>query len=115
MNIKMTYTEINIEKLIVSSFKKENQLNEQLKNDVLNLLLPKVAQQKKESQHKTLISIGLSVTWIVILLLLFSEFKNSTYMLNFIKAALSLSLFLTPVSSLILIIIKLRSHEKKMV
>jgi hypothetical protein len=115
MNIKKTYTERNIEKLIVSSLKKENQLNEQIKNDVLNLLLPKVAQQKKESQHKTLIHIGLSVTWIVIPLLVFSEFKNSTYMLDFIKAALSLSLFLIPFSSIILIIIKMRSHEKKMV
>jgi hypothetical protein len=115
MNIKKIYTERNIEKLIVSSLKKENQLNEQLKKDVLNLLLPKLAQQKKELQHKPRIVIGLSVIWIVIPLLVFSEFKNSTYILDFIKAALSLSLFLIPFSSIILIIIKMRSHEKKMV
>jgi hypothetical protein len=115
MSNRMTYTERNIGKLINSSFKKENQLNEQFKDDIMNLLLPKVAQQKKELQPKTLIVIGLSVIWIVISLLLFSEFKISIYMLDFIKAALSLSLFLIPVSSIISIIIKLRTHEKKMV
>jgi hypothetical protein len=115
MDNKKTYTEKNIERLINSSLNKENQLDELFKDNVLNLLLTKVPHQRKELQPKTHVVIGLSVIWIAIPLLLFPEFKNSTYLLDFIKAALSLSLFLIPVSSIILIIIKLRTHEKKMV
>lgn len=115
MSNKKTYTEKNIQKLISSSLKDENQLNAQHKDVVLNMLLQKMVQQKKEFQPKPINVIGLSVMWIVIPVLLFTEFKDSIYMLDFIKAALCLSLFLIPVSSIVLIILKLRLYEKKMV
>lgn len=115
MSDKRTYMEKNIKKLIHSSFKEENQLDAQQKNAVLNMLLLKVDQQKRDLQPEPLIVIGLSVIWIVLSVLLFSKFKNSIYMLDFIKAALGLSMFLIPVSSIILIILKSKRYEKKLV
>ena len=115
MSNKKAYTEKNIQKLISSSLKDKDQLNAQHKKVVLDMLLQKMAQQKKEFQPRPVNVIGLSVMWIVITVLLFTELKDSIYMMDIIKAALGLSMFLIPVSSIILIIIKLRSHKKKMV
>ena len=115
MNNKMIYTEKNIEKLLNSSFDKKYQLDEQLKDDTLQLLEQKVAQNSKESQPENKIVIGLSVIWIVFAFLIFSELRISIYMLDLIKSAVGLSLVLIPVSSIILIILKWRVYEKNMV
>ena len=115
MSSKKAYTEKNIQKLIGSSLKDENQLDAQFKEVVLDMLLQKMAQPKKESQPRPVSVIGLSVMWIVATILVFTEFKDSIYMLDLIKAALGLSMLFIPVSSIILIILKLRSHEKRMV
>lgn len=115
MSNRNTYTEKNVQKLIGSSLKDENKPDTQYKDVVLNMLLQKIAQQKRELQPKPINVIGLSVMWIIIPVLLFAAFTDSIYILDFIKIALGLSLFFIPVSSIILIILKLRSHEKKMV
>jgi hypothetical protein len=115
MSNKKTYTEKNIQKLIGSSLKDENRLDTHHKEMVLDMLLQKMAQPKKEFQPGPVSVIGLSVMWIVATILVFTEFKDSIYMLDLIKAALGLSMLFIPVSSIILIILKLRSHEKRMV
>lgn len=115
MKSKLTYTENNIEKLLQSSIRKEFQPNQQLKDDTLQFLLPKVAQHKKMPQTGNLVVIGLSFIWIAIALFTFSELKVSIYMLDLIKPVLGLSLVLIPVSSIILIILKSRFYEKQMV
>ncbi|MDP4222893.1 MAG: hypothetical protein Q8868_06215 [Bacteroidota bacterium] len=111
---KRTYTEKNIEMLIRSSLNKENQLSAQQKDDVLHLLLLKAAQQKKDLKPKTMALFGLSVIWIALSALLFSEIRNPLYVVDLIKAALIPSLVFIPVSSIILIIIKSKTYEKKM-
>ena len=115
MNNKMIYTEKNIEKLLNSSFNKKHQLDKQLKDDTLQLLEQKVAQNSKESQPENKIVVGLSVIWIAFAFLIFSEFRTSIYMLDLIKSAIGLSLVLIPVSSIILIILKWRVYEKTVV
>ena len=115
MNNKMIYTEKNIEKLLNSSFDKKYQLDKQLKDDTLQLLEQKVAQNSKESQPENKIVVGLSIIWIAFQFLIFSELRTSIYMLDLIKSAIGLSLVLIPVSSIILIILKLRVYEKNMV
>lgn len=115
MSNKNTYTEKNIQKLIGSGLKDENRLDAHHKEVVLDMLLQKVAQPKKKFQPAPVSVIGLSVMWIVATLLVFTELKDSIYMLDLIKAALGLSMLLIPVSSIVLIILKLRSHEKRMV
>jgi len=111
----MIYTEKNIEKLLDSSFNKKYQLDKQLKDDTLQLLEQKVVQNSKETQPENKIVVGLSVIWIALSFLIFSELRISIYMLDLIKSALGLSLVLIPVSSIILIILKWRVHEKNMV
>ena len=111
----MTYTEKNIEKLLNSSFNKKYQLDKQLKDDTLQLLEQKVAQNSKESQPENKIVVGLSVIWIAFAFLIFFELRTSIYMLDLIKSAIGLSLVLIPVSSIILIILKWRVYEKNMV
>jgi hypothetical protein len=115
MKDKMIYTEKNIEKLLNSGFNKKYQLDKKLKNDTLKLLEQKVAQNSNESQPENKIVIGLSVIWIALSIMIFSDLRISIYMLDFIKSALGLSLVLVPVSSIILIILKWRVHEKNMV
>jgi hypothetical protein len=115
MHNKMTYTEKNIEKLLNSSFNKKYQLDKQLKDDTLQLLEQKVAQNSKESQPENKIVVGLSVIWIAFAFLIFFELRTSIYMLDLIKSAIGLSLVLIPVSSIILIILKWRVYEKNMV
>jgi len=115
MQNKMKYSEKNIQKLLNSGLYEEYQLNEQLKKETLELLLQKVAQRKKIAQPENKILVGLSVIWIVFSILIFSELRTSIYMLDLIKSALGLSLVLIPVSSIILIILKKRTHEKKLV
>jgi len=115
MSYNKAYTEKNIQKLIGNSLKDENRLDANHKEVVLDMLLQKMAQPKKEFQPSIVSVIGLSIMWIVATILVFTEFKDSIYMLNVIKAALGLSMLLIPVSSIILIILKLRSHEKRMV
>lgn len=115
MNNKMIYTEKNIEKLLNSSFDKKYRLDKQLKDDTLQLLEQKVAQNSKESQPENKIVVGLSVLWITFAFLIFSELKISIYMLDLMKSALGLSLVFIPVSSIVLIILKWRVYEKKMV
>ena len=111
----IVYTEKNIEKLINSSFNKKYQLDNQLKDDTLQFLEQKLAQNSKESQPEYKIVVGLSIIWIAFAFLIFSELGTSIYMLNLIKSAIGLSLVLIPVSSIILIILKMRGYEKKMV
>ena len=115
MSNKKLYTEKNIQKLIRSSLKEDNQLDTQQKEVVLNLLLQKMEQQKKEIHPKTVSVIGLFIMWIVAVILSFTEFKDSIIILYLIKTALKMSLFLIPVSSIVLIILKLRTNEKRMV
>ena len=111
----MIYTEKNIEKLLNSSFNKKYQPDKQLKEDTLQLLEQKVVQNSKETQPENKIVVGLSVIWIALSFLIFSGLRISIYMLDLIKSVLGLSLVLIPVSSIILIILKWRVHEKNMV
>ena len=115
MQNKMIYTEKNIEKLLNSSFNKKHQPGKQLKDDTLQLLEQKVAQNSKESLPENKIVVGLTVIWIVFSFLIFIELRISIYMLDLIKSALGLSLVLIPVSCIVLIILKWRVYEKTMV
>ena len=115
MTNKKINTEKNIEKLIRSSLKDENRLEVQQKEVVLDILLQKMKQQKKETHPMIAGVIGLTMIWIAAIILLFTEFKDSIIILNLIKTALGLSLFLMPVSSVVLIILKLKTYEKRMV
>ena len=115
MNNKKADTEKNIEKLIRSSLKEENRLETRHKEVVLDFLLQKMEQQKKEITSKTVSVIGLSMMWIVAVVLSFTEFKNSIIIMNLIQTALKMSVILIPVSSIVLIILKLRTHEKRVV
>jgi hypothetical protein len=111
----MKYTEKNIRKLLNSSFNKEYQLNEKLKEDTMEFLKQKVAQRKKVAVPENKILVGLSVIWTAFSILIFSQPRTSIYMLDLIKSVLALSLVFIPVSSIILIILKKRTHEKKLV
>ena len=115
MSNKKIHTEKNIEKLIRSSLKEENRLDTRHKEVVLDFLLQKMEKQKEEVHPKTVSIIGLSLMWIAAVILSFIEFKDSIIILNFIQTALKVSLFLIPVSSIVLIILKLRTHEKRVV
>jgi len=115
MNNKKVHTEKNIEKLIRSSLKEESRLDSRHKEVVLDFLLQKMEPQKKEIHPKTVSVIGLSLMWIAAVILSFTEFKDSTIILSLIQTALKMSLFLIPVSSIVLIILKLRTHEKRVV
>jgi hypothetical protein len=111
----MKYKERNIQKLINSSFKKEYQLNEQFKEDTLELLLQKVAQRKRTPQPETKFVVAFSIIWMVLIALFIAETKIPINQMFLIKLALGLSLGFIPVSSIILIIIKKGSHEKELV
>jgi hypothetical protein len=115
MNNRILYTEKNIEKLLKSSFSKIQQPDKQLKDDTLQVLEQKVAQNSKESQPENIIIIGLTVVWIAFIFSIFTGLKISTYMSDLTKSAAGLSLVLIPVSSIILIILKWRVYEKKLV
>jgi len=115
MQNKMKYSEKNIKKLLNTGFNKEYQLDGQLKKETLELLLQKVAQNKKIAHPENKMIVGLFVIWVAILVLIFSELQTSLYMLDLIKSTLGLSLVFIPVSSIILIIIKKRTNEKKLV
>jgi hypothetical protein len=115
MQNKMIHTEKNIAKLLKSGYDKKYQLDKQLKDETLQLLEQKVAQNSKVAQPENKIVIGLSVIWIAIAFLIFTELKTSIYILDLIKSAIGLSLVLIPVSSIILIILKWKVYEKKMV
>lgn len=114
MSKKKSYTEKNIQKLIDSSLKTEYRLDIQHKETVLDLLLQKMEQQKKETLPMSASVIGLSIMWIVAVILVFTELKDSLFMLDLIKVALSFSLFLIPVSSIVIVILKLKTHEPPM-
>lgn len=111
MQNKKKYTEENIGKLFSASFNKNHQPDPQLKEDTLHLLEQKVVQYSKKPQPENKIVIGLSVIWMALSVLIFSELRFSIYMLDLIKSALGLSLILIPVSSIILIILKRRVYE----
>ena len=111
----MNYTEKNIQKLLNSGLTKECQLNEQFKDDTMELLLQKVAQRKKEGQPETWFVVAFSIIWIVIIVLFLSGIRISNYLTYLIKLALGLSLVFIPVSSIILIILTKRTHEEKLV
>jgi hypothetical protein len=115
MQNKTKYSEKNIQKLLNAGFRKENQLDEQLKKETLELLLQKVTQNRKVVQPENKILVGLSVIWIAFSILIFSESRISIYMLDFIKPALGLSLVFIPISSIVLIILKKKPNEKKLV
>jgi len=111
MQNKKSYTEKNIKMLLDASFNKEYRPDNQLNCDTFKLLEQKVVQNSKETQPENKIIIGLSVIWIALSVLIFSELRISIYMLDLIKSALGLSLILIPVSSIILIILKRRVYE----
>lgn len=115
MNNKKVHTEKNIEKLIRSGLKEDNRLDSRHKEVVLDFLLQKMEQKKKETYPKIASVIGLSLMWIAAVILSYTEFKDSIIILHLIKTALKMSLFLIPVSSIVLIILKLKTHEKRMV
>ncbi len=107
-------TEQNIQKLISSSLNADNKLDEQKKEMFLNLLLHKMEQQKEKTPFVNVSTIGLSVLWIVAVVLVFTKIPNSLHIVELIKFTLSLSLFIIPVSSIV-IIFKSRTNEKNMV
>ena len=111
MQNKKSYTEKNIKTLLDASFNKKYRPDNQLNCDTFKLLEQKVVQNSKESQPENKIIIGLSVIWIALSVLIFSELRISIYMLDLIKSALGLSLILIPVSSIILIVLKRRVYE----
>lgn len=115
MQNKTKYSEKNIQKLLNAGFNKEYQLDEQLEKETLELLLQKIAQHKKAVQPENKIFVSLSVIWIALSIFIFNGSSTSIYMLDLIKSALGLSLVFIPVSSIILIILKKRTHEKKLV
>lgn len=115
MQNKEQFSEKNIQKLLNAGFNKEYPLDEQLKKETLEFLLLKVAQRKKAEQPENKIFVGLSVIWIAFSIFIFAGSSTSIYMLDLIKSALGLSLVFIPVSSIILIILKKRTHEKKLV
>ena len=115
MSNNKIHTEKNIKKLIRTSLKEENRLDTKHKEVVLDFLLQKMEQQKKEIYPKAVSVIGLSMMWIVAVILSFTEFKDSIFILSLIQTALKMSLLLIPVSSIVLIILKLRTHEKRVV
>jgi len=115
MQNKRTDTEKNIEMLLNTSFDKKHQLDRQLKNDMLHILEQKVAQNSKEPQPKVKIAIGLSAVWMALLFIFFLEGKISIYMFDLLKPVLGLSMVFVPISSIILIILKFWTHEKRIV
>lgn len=106
MKKKIIYTDENIGKLLYLSFDKKYQLDKQLKDDTLKKLEQKVVQKSKNNQPESNIFIGLSVIWIVLSILVFSELRFSIYMLDLIKSALGLSIVLIPVSNIVIMILK---------
>jgi hypothetical protein len=114
MQNKIKYSEKNIQKLLNVGFRREYHPDEQLKKETLELLLQKVTQRKKISQPENKILVGLSVIWIAFSILIFSESRTSIYILDLIKSALGLSLVFIPISCIVLIILKKRTHEKKL-
>jgi hypothetical protein len=115
MSYKKLYTEKNIQKLISSSLKNEDRLDTPHKEVVLDMLLQKLAPQRKTSQTRPVIVIALFMLWVVITVLAFTGLAIPVSILDLIKAALGLSMLLIPVSSIVLIISKLKSHEKSIV
>jgi hypothetical protein len=109
------YSEKNIGKLLNAGINNQYQLEEQLKRETLELLLQSVSKREKAFIPDNRILIGLSLIWIAIPVLVFSELRSSIYMLDLIKSALGLSLIFIPVSCIILIILKKRTHEEKLV
>lgn len=108
-------TENNIQKLISSSLNEEGRLEPRYKELVLEMLIKKLDQQKRESQPAPISLIGLSMLWIVSVVWLFSGFADSVYILDLVKVALGLSLLSIPASGIVLIVLKLQSNEKRMV
>ena len=115
MQNKRTYTEKNIERILNASFNKKHQVDRQLKDDMLQILEQKLAQNSVEPQPKYRITIGLSTVWIALLFISFLEGRISIYMFDLVKPAIGLSMVFIPISSIVLIILKLRTHEKRIV
>lgn len=115
MSIKRIHTEKNIQKLISSALNDENRLDKHHKEVVLDLLLEKMDRQTKRVEPKPASIIALSTLWIAISILVFAGFTDSMNISDLLKAALGLSMLFIPVSSIVLIISKLRSNEKTMV
>jgi hypothetical protein len=115
MQNKRTFTEENIEKLLKASYDKKYQLDHKYKNDILEILEQKVAQNSKNSKPKYNITIWLSIVWFAFIITIFSELKISSYMLDLLRPALGLSMVFIPVSCIVLIILKKSLYEKNMV
>jgi hypothetical protein len=108
-------SEKNIKKLLTAGFSEEYHLDEHLKRETLDLLLQNVDKRKKTARSECKILVGLFATWIAFAILIFSGSGTSFYMLDLIKPVFVLSLVFIPFSSIILIILKKRTHEKKLV
>jgi len=115
MQNKTNHSEKNIQKLLYAGFNKEYQPDEQLKKETLELLLPRIVQNKKAEQPENIILVGISVIWIAFTILIFYRSGTSVHMSDLIKSAFGLSLVFIPFSSIILIILKKQTHEKKLV
>jgi len=114
MSRKNLNTEKNIQMLISSSLKTADRLDDHQKELVLDLLLHKMEQQKEKALPVSAGIIGHSVLWLVAVVLVFSKFQTSLCIIELIKVALGISLFIIPVSSIV-IILKSRTDEKRMV
>ncbi len=113
MNNKKLYTEENIKKLINSSLENKNQLDTRHKKVVLEMLLQELTTQKKKSYSNPVSIIWLSMIWLIITFFVFCEFNNSQFIITLIKAALGISILFIPISSIILIILKLKTNGNK--
>jgi hypothetical protein len=111
----MKYTERNIQKLLNAGLNKDYQLNEQLKKETLELLLQEVAKRKRVRQPEITLVVASSLIWIAVVALFLSDISSTVNLIYLIKLALGLSLVSIPVSSIVLIICKKRSYEKKLV
>jgi hypothetical protein len=109
-------SEKNIERLLKSSFKDENRLQQTLKDETLEMLLHMVKLQQNEvrSQSKLIVLLLINC-FVIVLLLSIPELVVSIHILDFIKLAFGLSLLFIPVSCFILILKNWRNYANKMV
>lgn len=114
MSSKELNTEKNIQKMISSSFNADDKLDERQKEMVLDLLLQKMKQPKEKTLSVNIGVVGFSVLWLAAVVLVFIKIPNSLRIVELMKFALSLSLFIIPVSSIV-IILKSRTNEKRIV
>jgi len=115
MRNKKAYTDKEIQKLIKAGLRADDRLDVHQKEAVLELLLKKTTQPGKEYQPTPVSVIALSALWIGVAVMVLAGIPDSIYVIDLIKEALGLSMLLIPVSGIVLIILKMKSHEKSIV